>query len=85
MTIMGWTLYAYEQAIADVNNLAEARMWMRIGADYVFASWNPQRREYVGMMGIAENVDFLWQGPPEEWVAGQGCELELEDRSLAER
>lgn len=48
-------------------------MWIRIGADYVFRSY-PSKYEYVGMMGIADGVDFMYQGPPEEWVQGQGCE-----------
>lgn len=64
----------HEQTLANINNKDESLAWIRHGAEYVFKSY-PSKYEYVGMMGIADNVDFLYQGPPEEWTLGMHCEF----------
>lgn len=70
-TQIAWNVYNYEQTLENINNLDEARMWVRIGAEYTLASY-PTKYEFIGMFGIADNVDFNWQGPTEEWVSGLG-------------
>ncbi|KAI9016103.1 Six-hairpin glycosidase-like protein, partial [Hyaloraphidium curvatum] len=71
LTILGWNTWNYAEHLRAINNLDEARRWITHGAEYILRAY-PRRNVFVGQMGIGTNQDFLWQGPPEEWVAALG-------------
>ncbi|KAI9020312.1 Six-hairpin glycosidase-like protein [Hyaloraphidium curvatum] len=69
--MMGWALYAHEAALTGIGEVTEARDWVRIGAEYTLKA-HVAKYKFIGMMGVGEGVDFLYQGPPEEWVSAMG-------------
>ncbi|KAI9030465.1 Six-hairpin glycosidase-like protein [Hyaloraphidium curvatum] len=70
-TQLGWIAWEFSRQLDQIGQLREARDWVRVGADHTFNAHSAPDR-LVAMMGIAEGSDFLWQGPPEEWVQGLG-------------